>query len=197
VISSLLLIPFVLPPVVVAYTWNYLYSIAGPFNGVLSALGHTAPVLFVGDTVTRPLGIALPMWSLIQVGIWSGFPFFFLMTAAALVSVPVELLQAAAIDGAGEWRTFRSIVFPLIAPVVEITAFLELLFRIGGLDLPFLLTDGGPLNASNVWGVYIYQVGFERFEVGYGAALGIMLFVISTPFAIWYVRRARTQLKAI
>jgi multiple sugar transport system permease protein len=197
ILSGILLIPFVAPPIVVAYAWNYLYSLAGPLNGVLAALGHTHAVAFVGDTVSQPLGIALPMWSLIQVGIWSGFPFFFLMSAAALTSVPIELLHAAAIDGASDWRAFRSITLPLIAPVIEITVFLELLFRIGGLDLPFLLTGGGPLNRSNVWGVYIYQVGFQRFDVGYGAALGIMLFLIGAPFSIWYVRRARTQLKEL
>ena len=164
---------------------------------MLANLGHDNAIYFVGDTLSRPLGVALPMWSLIQVGVWSGFPFFFLMVAAALTSVPIELLEAAAIDGASEWRAFRSITFPLIAPVVEIAAFLELLFRIGGLDLPFLLTGGGPLNKSNVWGVYIYQVGFERFEVGYGSALGVMLFVLAAPFSIWYVRRARTQLKGL
>ena len=117
--------------------------------------------------MTKILGIALPMLAMIQVGIWSGFPFFFLMTAAALTSIPVELHEAAAIDGATGWRSFRSITLPLIAPVLEVTIFLELLFRLGGLDLPFLLTGGGPLGATNVWGVFIYQVGFARLDTGY------------------------------
>lgn len=196
-IGGLLLIPFVAPPVVIAYTWTYLYSITGPINGVLFHLGVSTPVDFLADTQTEILGISLPMWSMIQVGVWSGFPFFFLMSAAALTSVPVELLEAASIDGASAWRSFRSVTFPLIAPVVEITVFLELMFRIGGLDLPFLLTGGGPLNRTNVWGVYIYQIAFQRFDVGYGAALGIMLFILSVPFALWYVRRARTQLRGM
>jgi multiple sugar transport system permease protein len=196
-IGALLLIPFVAPPVVVAYTWNYLYSLAGPLNGVVDAFFGAGPIAFVGDANAEFLHIGLPMWSLIQVGVWSGFPFFFLMSAAALTSVPVELLQAAAIDGAGAWNTFRLITLPLIAPVIEITVFLELMFRLGGLDLPFLLTGGGPLNRSNVWGVYIYQIGFEKFDVGYGAALGILLFLICMPFSIWYVRRARAQLREL
>jgi multiple sugar transport system permease protein len=107
------------------------------------------------------------------------------------------LHEAAAIDGATGWRAFRSITLPLIAPVIEITIFLELLFRLGGLDLPILLTGGGPLNASNVWGVFIYQVAFARFDVGYGAGLGIVLFLIGAPFSIWYVRRARRQLAGL
>jgi ABC-type sugar transport system permease subunit len=195
--SGLLLVPFVAPPVVSAYVWNYLLSGSGPINGLLSALHVAGPVYFLGDVVSKPLGVALPMWSLIQVGIWSGFPFFFLMTAAALTSVPIELHEAAAIDGATGWRSFWSITLPLIAPVVEVTIFLELLFRLGGLDLPFLMTGGGPLNASNVWGVFIYQVGFARFDIGYGAALGIVLFAIGAPFSIWYVRHARTQLAGL
>ena len=105
--------------------------------------------------------------------------------------------MAAAIDGATGWRAFRSITLPLIAPVLEVTIFLELLFRLGGLDLPFLLTGGGPLGKTNVWGVFIYQVGFARFEIGYGAALGVVLFLICVPFALWYVRRSRRQLAAL
>lgn len=196
-LSGLLLVPFVAPPVVSAYVWNYLYSGSGPFNGILNALGSIQPIYFLGDTATRLLGIALPLWSLIQVGVWSGFPFFFLMTAAALTSVPVELHEAAAIDGATGWKAFRSITFPMIAPVLEVTIFLELLFRLGGLDLPFLLTGGGPLGATNVWGVFIYQVGFARFDIGYGAALGIVLFFICVPFSVWYVRRSRHQLAGL
>jgi len=194
IIGGLLLAPFVAPPVVSAYTWIYLYSGSGPINGLLHTLGVAEPIYFLGDTATKILGVALPLWSMIQVGVWSGFPFFFLMTAAALTSIPIQLHEAAAIDGASAWRTFRSITLPLIAPVLEVTIFLELLFRLGGLDLPFLLTGGGPLNATNVWGVYIYQVGFARLETGYGAALGVVLFLICAPFAIWYVRRSRHQL---
>jgi multiple sugar transport system permease protein len=194
-IGGILLIPFVTPPVVVAYTWNYLYSTSGPLNGILSALGQASPIAFTGDTSASPLGLALPMWSLIQVGVWSGFPFYFLMCSAAMTSIPQNVLEAALIDGASSWRTFWSIIIPMIAPVLEITLFLDLLFRFGGLDLPFLLTGGGPLNKSNVWGVFIYQVGFQRLDVGYGAALGIMLFLIAAPFAILYVRRSRRKLQ--
>jgi multiple sugar transport system permease protein len=194
IIGGLILAPFVAPPVVSAYTWIYLYSGSGPINGVLNALGVAEPVYFLGDTVTKIFGVALPLWSMIQVGVWHGFPFFFLMAAAALTSIPIELHEAASIDGATAWRTFRSITLPLIAPVLEVTIFLELLFRLGGLDLPFLLTGGGPLGLTNVWGVFIYQVGFARLEIGYGAALGVVLFLICTPFAIWYVRRSRRQL---
>jgi multiple sugar transport system permease protein len=198
ILGGLLLVPFVAPPVVSAYVWTYLYSGSGPLNGVLASMGLiAAPVYFLGDAVSRILGVALPLWSLIQVGIWSGFPFFFLMSAAALTSVPVELHEAAAIDGATGWRAFWSISLPLIAPVLEVTIFLELLFRLGGLDLPFLLTGGGPLGATNVWGVFIYQVGFARFDIGYGAALGIALFLVSVPFSLWYVRRSRRQLAGL
>ena len=194
IIGGLILAPFVAPPVVSAYVWNYLYSGSGPINGVLASLGVSEPVYFLGDTVTKLVGVALPLWSMIQVGVWHGFPFFFLMTAAALTSIPIELHEAAAIDGATGWRDFRWVPLPLIAPVLEVTIFLELLFRLGGLDLPFLLTGGGPLGATNVWGVFIYQVGFARLDIGYGAALGVALFLICTPFAIWYVRRSRRQL---
>jgi multiple sugar transport system permease protein len=195
--GGLILSPFVAPPVVSAYVWTYLYSGSGPINGVLDSLAGIGPIYFLGDVTSKIIGIALPLWSLIQVGVWSGFPFFFLMTAAALTSVPVELHDAAELDGAAGFRRFRSITLPLIAPVLEVTIFLELLFRLGGLDLPFLLTGGGPLGKTNVWGVFIYQVGFAKFEIGYGAALGVVLFMLCVPFALWYVQRSRRQLAGL
>jgi multiple sugar transport system permease protein len=197
VLAGLLLIPFAVPPAVSGYVWNYMYAGSGPLNGLLSALGQQQAFYFLADTSTKFLGLAAPMWSLIQVGIWSGFPFFFLMTAAALTSVPVELLEAAELDGATGWTAFRKVTLPMIAPVLEVTIFLEILFRIGSPDLPYLLTGGGPLDASNVWSVFVYQIGFAKFDVGYGSALGIMLFLITLPFAILYVRRARRQMATV
>jgi multiple sugar transport system permease protein len=194
ILAGLLLVPFVVPPVVAGYVWNYLYSGSGPLNGVLAALGQQEPFYFLSNMSAQALGLLAPMWSLMQVGIWVGFPFFFLMTAAALTSVPVELLEAAELDGAGSWTTFRKITLPLIAPVLEVTIFLEILFRLGSPDLPYLLTGGGPLDASNVWSVFIYQIGFAKFDIGYGSALGIVLFLVTMPFAILYVRRARRQI---
>jgi multiple sugar transport system permease protein len=197
VLAGLLLVPFVVPPAVAGYVWNYMYAGSGPLNGLLAVLGQQQPFYFLSDMGAKAFGLLAPMWSLVQVGIWSGFPFFFLMTAAALTSVPVELLEAAELDGAGGWTTFRKITLPLIAPVLEVTIFLEILFRLGSPDLPYLLTGGGPLDASNVWSVFIYQIGFAKFDVGYGSALGILLFVITLPFAILYVRRARRQMATI
>jgi multiple sugar transport system permease protein len=196
-IGALLLIPFVTPPAVSVFVWKYLYSVQGPINGILSGLGFDGPVAFLGDTVSRPLGVALPMLSLMQVGIWTTFPFFFLMSAAALTSVPDELLDAAAIDGANAWQAFRGITLPLIAPVLEIAIFLALLDRLGNVDIPYLMTGGGPLNLTNVWGVFIFQASFGKFDLGYGAALGVLLFIVVVPFSVWYVRRARRQLAGL
>jgi ABC-type sugar transport system permease subunit len=197
ILGALILVPFVTPPAVSVFVWKYLYSFQGPINGVLAGLGVEQPVAFLGDTITRPLGIALPMLTLIQTGIWTTFPFFFLMTAAALTTVPDELLEAGALDGATGWRAFRGITWPLIAPVVEIAIFLALLDRLGNVDLPFLLTKGGPLNLTNVWGVFIFQASFAEFDLGRGASLGVLLFLVGLPFAIWYVRRARRQLAGL
>ncbi len=80
---------------------------------------------------------------------------------------------------------------------MEIAIFLALLDRLGNVDLPFLLTKGGPLNLTNVWGVFIFQASFAKFDLGYGASLGVMLFLVGLPFAVWYVRRARRQLAGL
>jgi ABC-type sugar transport system permease subunit len=86
---------------------------------------------------------------------------------------------------------------PLIAPVLETATLLLVLIRFGGFDLPFLLTQGGPGDATNVLGVYIYGVAFQSFDIGKGAAIGLILFVLTLPLSILYVWRAGRQLAGL
>jgi len=195
VLRGLLLLPWITPPVISAYVWAYLYRDSGPLDPIAQRLGLISrPVDFLSDLSASFLGFALPLWSVVQVGIWSGFPFIFLFTLAALSSVPKELQEAAAIDGASGVRIFWHITLPLIAPLVETSAILLALFRMGGVDLPFLLTQGGPNNASNVLGVFIYNTAFQSFLVGQAAALGVILFILTLPLSVMYVRRSTRQL---
>jgi ABC-type sugar transport system permease subunit len=130
----------------------------------------------------------------IVVGIWAGFPFILLAATAGLATIPAEIYEAASLDGATPFQSFRLVTLPLLAPVLETSVLLQLLFRFGGVDFPFLLTRGGPGDASNVFGVLIYNLGFTQFSLGPAAAMGVLLFVLVFPLAVLYVRRARRQL---
>lgn len=190
-LRGLLLLPWLAPPVASAFVWRYLYTDSGPVNGPLVEWGVIdEPIGFLSDASTSILGISLPMWSVIQVGIWSGFGFIFLFTLAALSGVPGELYEAARLDGANVWQRFKDITLPLIAPVLEMAVMLMLLYRLAAFDLPFLLTHGGPADATNVLGVYIYDIGFGSLRLGESAALGLILFAAAAPLGAWYVRRA-------
>lgn len=190
-----LLLPWIAPPVTSAYMWSYLYHDSGPLPAIVQSVGLTPqPIDFLNDVQISFLGAALPLWSVIQVGIWAGFPFIFLFALAALSAVSQELRDAAAIDGASSLRVFWHITLPLIAPLVETSAILLALFRLGGVDLPFLLTEGGPDNASNVLGVLIYNTAFQSFLEGQAAALGVILFILTLPLSVMYVRRATRQI---
>ena len=192
---GVLLLPWIAPPVTSAYMWAYLYRDSGPLAPIVQSLsGSPTPIDFLNDVQVSFLGATLPLWSVIQVGIWAGFPFIFLFALAALSSVSQEVRDAAAIDGASGLRIFWHITLPLIAPLVETSAILLALFRLGGVDLPFLLTQGGPGNASNVLGVLIYNTAFQSFLEGQAAALGVILFVLTLPLSVMYVRRSTRQI---
>lgn len=192
---GLLLMPWVAPPVVSVFMWAYLYQQFGPVVPNLVSLGVLPePISFLSNLRVSFLGFKLPFWSVVQVGVWSGFPFVLVSTLAGLTAIPRDLYDAAAVDGATGVQMFRQITLPLLSPVLETTVTLLVLWRFAGFDLPFLLTQGGPLDASNVLGVFVYNTGFGRFQVGLGAAMGMILFALLLPASLAYVLRSRRQL---
>jgi ABC-type sugar transport system permease subunit len=195
IFRGLLLMPWVAPPVVSAFVWSYLYRETGPLVPLLARLGIGSDRLnFLSDLQITFLGFALPLWAVIQVGIWSGFPFVLVSTLAGLAAIPRDLYEAAALDGASGLQMFWRITLPLISPVLGTTITLLAVWRFAGFDLPFLLTKGGPLDASNVLGVFVYNTGFVSFKVGLGAAMGLTLFVLLIPISLAYVLRSRRDL---
>ena len=194
-IRPALILPWVAPPVATAFIWAFLYRNNGPIAPLARSLHITHGLVdMLGDVGASFAGLKLPMWAVIQVGIWSGFPFVFLFTLSALSSIPQEVKEAAALDGARGWSLFRHVTLPMIAPVLETAAVLLALIRFGGFDVPYLLTQGGPETATTVFGVKIYNTFFSTFNLGQGAALGLLLFAFALPLSAAYVLRARKQL---
>jgi multiple sugar transport system permease protein len=112
-------------------------------------------------------------------------------------SIPRDLYEAAELEGASNWQAFRKITMPLIAPVVEAAVFLIVVIRFGAADLPLLLTNGAPLDKTNTLGVLTYQTAFASLQVGKAAAIGMLLLLITLPFAILYIRRSQRQIGAL
>jgi multiple sugar transport system permease protein len=193
-IRAVMLIPWIAPPIVTAFVWAYLYRDTGPLPQLLAAVGLASerPVDFLADR-SAVAGISVAMLAVIQVGVWNGFPFVFLFTLAALSSIPDDVYEAARLDGARGPAIFWTITLPLIAPVVETTALLLALIRFGGVDLPFLLTGGGPGDATTVFGVLIYNTAFSSLDTSAAAALGMTVFILMLPVSILYVVRVWRQ----
>ena len=194
--KTLLLVPWIIPPVISAFTWGYLYRNNGPLPAVAhTVFGSSEHLNMLANTEIEFLGFKLPFWAVTQVGIWSAFPFIFLFTLAALSAIPQELYEAGELDGGDGRALFFWITLPLIAPVLETATLLLILIRFGGFDLPFLLTNGGPADASNVLGVYVYSTAFQSFDLGLGAALAVILFALTLPLSVLYARRAGRDLR--
>jgi len=119
---------------------------------------------------------------------WKYFGFHMILYLAGLQGIPRELTEAAAIDGANRFQAFRHVTLPLLGPTIRISVFLSIIGSLQLFDMVWVLTGGGPVNASNTMATYMYQYGFERFQLGYGSAVAVVLFLLSLMVALAYQR---------
>lgn len=180
VVRTLILLPLMTPPIVVAVAWKLIFSPAGGFiNSVLLGAGLIdKPMSFLGSSTWAFPSVALA-------DAWQWTSFVALLAAAALLSLPEEVRQAALIDGASPWRAFWDTTLPMLAPALVAIALLRLIMAFKLFDLVYSLTQGGPGFDTTVASFNIYKTGLEQFNVGYAAAqtviFGIMVGVITLP----------------
>ena len=182
VFRVLIFVPYVLSEVIAGLAWKLLLQPHGPFDGVLEAIG-------LGDL--RQLWLAdqnVAFWTLFVVLSWKYLGFAIILFLAGLQGVPDELAEASQIDGASWWQTQRYITLPLLGPTIRIWAFLSIIGSLQQFDMVWLLTGGGPVNATTTMATYMVQYGFQRSQLGFGSAVAVILFVISLAFALLYQR---------
>ncbi|WP_217545176.1 carbohydrate ABC transporter permease [Streptomyces sp. GbtcB6] len=188
VLRALFLIPWLLPLIVSASTWSWMFNSE---SGVVNYFLH-----FFG---VAPVGwLTAPDWALASViiaNIWIGIPFNLVILYSGLQNIPGELYEAAALDGAGGWQQFRRITFPLLRPVSAITLLLGLVYTLKVFDLIWIMTKGGPGDASSTLATWSYQLGFGTLlpRFGPGAAVGNILILIALVFGLLYIRVQRRQ----
>ncbi|EPD66647.1 carbohydrate ABC transporter permease [Streptomyces sp. HGB0020] len=188
VLRALFLIPWLLPLIVSASTWSWMFNSE---SGVVNYFLH----FFGAD----PVGwLTSPDWALTSVivaNIWIGIPFNLVILYSGLQNIPAELYEAAALDGAGAWQQFRRITFPLLRPVSAITLLLGLVYTLKVFDLIWIMTKGGPGDASSTLATWSYQLGFGTLlpKFGPGAAVGNILILIALVFGLAYIRVQRRQ----
>ena len=170
-------LPVVTSLVAVAIVWRYLYH---PANGLLNhalAWFGVAPVDWLGNP-----DVAMP--AIILLAVWKNFGYNMLIFIAGLANIPEELYEAAHIDGARGWRQFVDITLPMLAPT---TIFVVMITLIGYFQLfaePYVMTQGGPLNATLSVVLMMYEQGFRWWNMGYAAAIAFVLFAIILFFTI-------------
>lgn len=181
-IRTLIFVPYVLSEVVAGLAFRLMLPPGGPFDSFLTSLG------WAGD---KPLWLADPdvaFWTLFAVITWKYLGFAIILMLAGLQGVPEELSEAASIDGASWWQTQRYITLPLLGPTIRIWAFLSMIGSLQLFDMVFILTGGGPLNATETMATYMVEYGNGRSQIGYGSAVAVVLFVVSLAIALLYQR---------
>jgi multiple sugar transport system permease protein len=183
---GMLLVPWVIPPAMSTLAWLWLLDPSySAFNWILTHLGLSA-IPWLGA----------PGWarfSVILDNIWVGSPFFMIMYLAALKSVPEQLHEAAAIDGANWWQKIRYVNLPMMRGIIAITALFSLIVTFSNFDIVQILTNGGPIDTTQVFATYAFEIGIRSNDIPQGAAISLFMFPILAIAAVFILRNVRRR----
>lgn len=184
---TIFFMPYVLSEVIAAIMWLFLYN-PDPERGLINAV----LVLFPGaeaQTWLANTSIVLP--AIFVALTWKYFGFHMLLYLTGLQNIPMELEEAARMDGANTFQNFFFITLPLLGSTIRTSIYLSVLGSLQQFILVWIMTKGGPVNASETLATYMYRFGFVRFQLGYGSAVAIYMFLFSLIFSLVYLRLTR------
>jgi ABC-type sugar transport system permease subunit len=187
-LRALIFVPYVLSEVTAGLAWAIMLQSVpptryGPIDTWLGMIGIETP----------PAWLANPdvvMWTMFGILTWKYLGLAIILMLAGLAGVPEELYEAAALDGAGWWKTQWYVTVPLLGPTIRIWAFLSIIGALQLFDMVWIVTGGGPLHASSTMAVYMVENGLNITQIGYGSAVAVVLFLISLVIALIYQRFA-------
>ena len=180
---SLLLLAWALPSVVTAKLFEWLYQ---PSAGLVNVVLGGTEINWLGDP-----DLALP--ALVIADVWRTMPFVALLCYARLLTIPPEVYEAARVDGAGRWATLRWVTLPLLRSILMIALLFRTLDALRAFDLMFVLTGGGPAGTTETLTVYAYRSLFQTLQLGFGAAVGCVIFALVMVVAWAYLRALRPE----
>ena len=179
----LVLVPWLMPTIVAGHMWALMLdSRLGVINDILVRIG----ILDSYHAWFADPNTALP--AVLVAELWRWFPFVTLFLLAGLQSIPQEIYDAAAIDGAGHWDQFRGVTLPLLRPVIVAVTILRVIGLVNSPALLVVLTGGGPGHATETLALYAFQTAYLNFDFGYAAALSVVLLLVLIVFVTVYVR---------
>lgn len=184
----ILILPWLFPEVVVALLWKWMFN---PIYGILSqifvTLGLTnEPIAWLEDPNAA-------LFSVVIASVWKGFPLVMVLVLAGLQSISADLYEAASLDGANKLNLFRHITLPGLAPILLVTVILETVWWFKHFTIVWLMTAGGPIDATNIVSIAIYRTAFQNFQWGQAAALAAIVFVICLAASMVYRRVIRDE----
>jgi len=181
VFRAIFFVPYILADVVAGLIWKYLYD--GDYGLVAMVYG------WFGQPA--PFVLAKVGWAtaaILLVIVWKYFGFHMALFIAGRQGIPSDVIESAKIDGASHWQVTRHVVLPMMRPVIVLALFFSILGSLQQFDMIYALTGGGPLNSSHSAVSYLYTFGIKRMRVGFGSALGVILFIICVLVMMFYKR---------
>jgi raffinose/stachyose/melibiose transport system permease protein len=186
---TIFFLPYVLSEVITAIIWLGMFNPnpdRGFINALLEIIPGLDPVTFLGD----PELVLIAIFIVLS---WKYFGLHMLLFMAGLQNIPHEIEEAALIDGANRWQMLTRITIPLLGGTLRTSAYLSILGSLTQFTLIWVMTKGGPVNASEVMATYMYRYGFVRFWLGYGSAVAIVMLLIALIFSLVYRRLMERQ----
>jgi ABC-type sugar transport system permease subunit len=180
-------LPVMMAMTVVGMLWGQLLDPTfGPVNAFLKALGIAKPPVWMGDP-------KITLYAIVGVTIWqyAGFPMIVFL--AAMENIPLDIHDAATIDGVNAWQRIARIIFPMIKNVIAVMVMLQIIFSLKVFDVIWVMTQGGPGEATNVLGIYLYRNAFVYTYFGYGSAIAVVMAAIIFAISMLYRRYIRVE----
>lgn len=178
----LFFLPYVLSEAITGIVFSLLLRPGSFVDSSLEQVGLGGLVQdWLGDTT-------IVMLTLFVIISWKYFGFHMILLLAGLQGIPREIEEAALIDGAGRWQAFRHVTLPLLGPTLRVSVFLSMIGALQLFDMVWVMTAGGPLNASNTMAIAMFKAGFKSTQMGYGSALAVILFAFGLVLALAYQR---------
>jgi putative chitobiose transport system permease protein len=176
--------PVIISMVVAGIAWKALYASDGILNQLLKLVGFTDGIPWL----TSP---DLALWSVMVVTIWKGLGYYMVIYLAGLQGIPVDLYEAAAIDGSDGWQKHWDITVPLMRPYLSLVAVISSISAMKVFEEIYIMTQGGPLNHSKTVVYYVYEKAFQDLEINYASAIGLVLFLFILILSIINLKISR------
>lgn len=184
-VRTLIILPFAMSPALIGISWRFMLN--PDYGAFARSISAVLPFMHNVDYLASP---TLAMAALISADVWHWAPYFTFMLMGGLASIPPETQEAARIDGANNWRVFRDVTLPQLAPVLIVAVILKSVFALKVFDSIVTMTAGGPGRSTTTLAYFAYHIGFRDYDFGYAAAVAYVLTAILFLLSLSYMRFA-------